>query len=156
MNKKGPSNVFVVPSWMKNLQVLPPSGSMTPDQLAESIELCLLLNGGDLTILKDCITGLICKVPLKNQPFVRHLLVGDVMANVQNLIRKSNEKLALITKEAPIEPRTEEVPDLASGQSDSHSPVVEWGSDWDSPSGPKPRSRGLRALRSAKRGQAEA
>ena len=154
MKKKGPSNVFVVPSWMKNLQVLPPSGSMTPDQLAETIELNLLLNGGDLTSLKDCITGLISKVPLKHQPFVRLLMVGDVMVNVQNLIRKSNERLAHITKEAPIEPRTEEVPDLASSSGGSYA-GDEWGIHDGSVPG-RPSSRGLRALRAAKRQSSEA
>lgn len=152
---KGPSNVFVVPNWMKNLQVLPPSGSMTPDQLAETIELNLLLNGGDLTSLKDCITGLISKVPLKHQPFVRLLMVGDVMVNVQNLIRKSNERLALITKEAPIEPRTEELPAGSGWESPVPSTDSGWGDDWDRSGKPKPSSRGLRALRSAKRGQAQ-
>jgi len=140
---------------MKNLQVLPPSGSMTPDQLAETIELNLLLNDGDLTSLKDCITGLISKVPLKHQPFVRLLMVGDVMVNVQNLIRKSNERLALIPKEAPIEPRREEVSPTAGGSSNDAGPAIF--ADWedDSDLRRKPSTRGLRALRAAKRQSAE-
>lgn len=153
MKKKGPSNVFTVPKWMAGLQAKAPEGTMTPDQVAQSLELNIMFNDGDLTALRDCIAGLTIKVPLKNQSFMRALGTGDVWANVQALIIKSNEKLALIPKEAPIEPRREEVPVCVSGESREHA-----GDDWvyDDSLPSKRRTRGHRALRSAKRGQAEA
>lgn len=159
MKRRGPSNVFTVPSWMKNLQAKGPEGTMTPDQVAKSLELNILFNNGDLTKLKNCIATLTPKVPLKNQPFMRALGTGDVWANVQALIDKSNEKLALLTKEAPIEPRRETVAAESGGE--SHDDQIQLPGDWgddvgDRPDRSKPRSRGVRALRAAKRGQAEA
>ena len=129
MKKKGTSNVFTVPKWMAGLKAKAPEGTMTPDQVAQSLELNILLNNGDLTALRDCIAGLTIKVPLKNQQFVRALGTGDVLENVQALINKSNEKLALIPKEAPIEPRREEVPVCISGESPVPSTDSGWGDD---------------------------
>lgn len=156
MKRRGPSNVFTVPKWMTGLQTKAPEGTMTPDQVAQSLEMCILINDGDLTSLRNCIAGLTVKVPLKHQPFVRALGIGDVMANVQALISKSNEKLAQLPKEAPIEPRREEIPVCTGGSSDDA-----WSTnsgDWedDSDIRRKPSTRGQRSLRAAKRQQAEA
>lgn len=156
MKHRGPSNVFSVPKWMTGLQAKAPEGTMTPDQVAQSLEMCILINDGDLTSLRDCIAGLTVKVPLKHQPFVRALGTGDVMTNVQALISKSNDKLAQLPKEAPIEPRREEVPVRSGGQG-SEIPLYEWGDHDDTGDlRRKPSTRGQRSLRAAKRQQAEA
>ena len=155
MKRRGPSNVFTIPKWMTNLRVKEPEGTMTPDQVAASLEMNILFNDGNREKLISGILSLVPKVPLKNQSFMRDLLKGDVLANVQSLIRKSNEQLALLPKEAPIEPRKQELPAQPCGHSDPDR-GGEWNDDWDRSSEPKPRSRGQRALRAAKRGQAEA
>lgn len=162
MNKKGPSNVFDLPKWMSNLRAREPEGTRTPDQVASSLELSNLIHGPSVERLESIVLAAIPTVPLKRQPYLRALLQGDVVANCQAFIDLVNTQLAFIPKEEPIhaEPAKEELPagglDVEpGGESVVHSDGSDWGGDWDSPCQPRPSSRGLRALRSAKRGQTD-
>lgn len=162
MKKKGPSNVFDLPKWMSNLRAREPEGTRTPDQVASSLELSNLIHGPSVERLEAIVLAAIPTVPLKRQPYMRALLQGDIVANCQVFIDLVNTQLALIPKEEPVhaEPTKEELPaegfDVeSSGESVVHSDGSDWGGDWDSPSEPRPSSRGLRALRSAKRGQTD-
>lgn len=144
--------MFTLPKWMTNLRAKEPEGTRTPDQVASSLELSLLIHN-DVGMLKDLIAELVPQVPLKRQPVIRALLTGDVLANVQVFIDKSNIALAqLQPQEAPKHDEPE--PPAISGQSptdhDAH-PVSDWREVHDSPLQGKRRTRGYRAVRDAKR-----
>lgn len=144
------TNIFTIPQWMKNLCARVPEGTYTPDQVASTLELNLLLNG-DVASLRSSITTLIPLVPAKRQAFLKALLSekdDSIITVVQTFIEKVNVKLAPVLKEleqqaTPVEPV--EIPQ----------PVVYEGDEWDRPTGRKPNSRESRALRKAKR-QSEA
>lgn len=158
MNTKQPSNVFTIPNWMKNLKVREPEGSYTPDQVAAVLEMNLLFNG-DVASLRASIQTLIPLVPLKRQPTLKAFLSApdeDIITVVQAFIEMVNLKLAPILKEATHVKQREELPAEPSGESVMSGPDDDWGDDWDRSSKRKPSSRGLRAVRAAKRGQAEA
>lgn len=130
-----PSNVFVIPNWMKNLCVRKPSGTYTPDQVAASLELNLLLNG-DSSSLRSSIRTLIPLVPAKRQEVLEEfqkLPDSQIIGAVQEFIDKVNIKLAPLLEE--------QIPPFV--------PYI--GEDWDRPSERKPNSRESRALRKAKR-----
>lgn len=135
---------------MKNLRARVPEGTYTPDQVAASLELNLLLNG-DVTSLRNGITTLISLVPAKRQGILKAMLTEKddiIIPSVQAFIEEVNAKLAPVLKEleqqaTPVEPV--EIPQ----------PVVYEGDEWDRPTGRKPNSRESRALRKAKR-QSEA
>lgn len=163
MKKKQPSNVFTLPNWMVGLKAREPEGTYTPDQVSAVLEMNLLLNG-DVESLRASIQTLIPLVPLKRQQTLKAFLSApdcDIITVVQAFIEMVNIKLAPILKEAAhVEPRKEELPagglDVEpGGESVVHSDGSDWGGDWDSPCQPRPSSRGLRALRSAKRGQTD-
>lgn len=148
------SNIFTIPNWMKNLCARKPHGTHTPDQVAASLELNLLLNG-DVPSLRASISTLIPLVPLKRQKTLEDFLNASdskIIGDVEAFIEMVNVKLAPILKELetvkqvvqPVEP-IEEIP----------LPVVHEEDEWDRPKGRKPNSRGSRAIRAAKR-QAEA
>lgn len=99
MKHRGPSNVFTVPAWMKNLRVREPEGTRTPDQVASSLELSLLMFGPDKDRLVSIINAAVPQVPLKRQPFLKALLKGDVVANCQAFIDVVNTQLAALPKE---------------------------------------------------------
>lgn len=147
---------------MSNLRAREPEGTRTPDQVASSLELSNLIHGPSVERLEAIVLAAIPTVPLKRQPYMRALLQGDIVANCQAFIDLVNIQLAIIPKEEPVhaEPTKEEFPAGGfdaefSGESPVPSTVSDWGDDWDSPSQPRPSSRGLRALRSAKRGQTD-
>ena len=147
---------------MSNLRVREPEGTRTPDQVASSLELSILIHGPSVERLEAIVLAAIPTVPLKRQPYMRALLQGDIVANCQAFIDLVNTQLALIPKEEPVhaEPTKEELPaegfDVESGGEGNRSHgYVDSDADWDSPSQPRPSSRGLRALRSAKRGQTD-
>ena len=155
MRKKGPSNVFDLPKWMSNLRAREPEGTRTPDQVASSLELSNLIHGPSVERLETIVLAAIPTVPLKRQPYLKALLKGDVVANVQAFIDMVNTQLAALPKEVPdVEPRKEELPVPTSGESPSDD-WDEWGVDDGRVRG-KPSTRGRRALLAAKRGQAEA
>lgn len=166
MKKKQPSNVFTLPKWMTNLRAREPEGTYTPDQVSAVLEMNLLLNG-DVESLRASIQTLIPLVPLKRQQTLKAFLSApdcDIITVVQAFIEMVNIKLAPILKEAAhVEPRKEELPaggfsSPASGPSEHHESHLpeDWGDDdWGGPRGPKPSTRGLRALRASKRGQAD-
>ena len=88
MKKKGPSNVFDLPKWMVGLRVREPEGTRTPYQVASSLELSILIHGPSDERLKAIVRAAIPTVPLKSQPYLRELLVGDIVANCQAFIEK--------------------------------------------------------------------
>ena len=150
---------------MSNLRAREPEGTRTPDQVASSLELSNLIHGPSVERLETIVLAAIPTVPLKRQPYMRALLQGDIVANCQAFIDLVNTQLALIPKEEPVhaEPSKEELPagglsSPAGGPSvhhESHLPE-DWGDDdWGGPRGPKPSTRGLRALRASKRGQTD-
>jgi hypothetical protein len=159
VKKKQPSNVFTMPSWMKNLRVREPEGTYTPDQVAAVLELNLLLNGS-VESLRDSLQTLVPLVPLKHQKVLKAFLVMDdsnLLTSVNEFITKVNASLVQIMQEKT-DVRTEQCaePSGESANHDGHFPA-DWGDDdWGSTRGPKPSTRGLRALRASKRGQAEA
>ena len=163
MKKKQPSNVFTLPNWMTNLRAREPEGTYTPDQVSAVLEMNLLLNG-DVESLRASIQTLIPLVPLKRQQTLKAFLSApdcDIITVVQAFIEMVNIKLAPILKEAAhVEPRKEELPppgftpEFGRESSDAwQSTDGDWEDDCDLRC--KPSTRGLRALRRAKRGQAE-
>lgn len=150
--KKKPSNKFIVPKWMIGLKAREPEGTYTPDQVAAVLEMNLLFNG-DVESLRTGIQTLIPLVPLKRQKTLKAFLDAqdsNIVEVVTAFITEVSIKLAPILKEVQhVQP--EEQPAGTSGQSPVPSTDSEWGDDWDRPSERKPSSRGLRALRSAKR-----
>lgn len=148
---------------MRNLRVREPEGTYTPDQVAAVLEMNLLFNG-DVESLRASIQTLIPLVPLKRQQTLKAFLNApdcDIVTVVQAFIEMVNLKLAPILKEAAHVEQREELPVGTSGDSvlDNNRPIDSgWGDDddWDRSHRPKPSTRGLRALRSAKRQSAEA
>ena len=156
MNTKERSNVFTIPNWMKNLKVREPEGSYTPDQVSTVLAMNLLLNG-DAPSLRDCVKGLVPKVPLKHQKVLKAFLAMDdnsLLKSVNEFIAKVEASLAQSIQEKT-DVRLEECVGT-SGQSDMRSDGGDWGDSWDRSGRHKPSTRGLRAVRAAKRGQAEA
>lgn len=160
--KKKPSNVFNIPKWMQNLKVVEPSGNKTPDQVSVTLELNMAFNDNSVDKLRDCIKDQIPLVPLKHQKMLKAFLAmndASLVIGVSAFIQQCNFMVAeLKAKEAPIEPTREELPVEPSGESVCGG--VQLSSDWDSEdwggeSGPKPSSRGNRAVRAAKRKQAD-
>lgn len=156
MKKKQPSNVFTLPNWMIGLKAREPEGTYTPDQVSAVLEMNLLLNG-DVESLRASIQTLIPLVPLKRQQTLKAFLSApdcDIITVVQAFIEMVNIKLAPILKEAAhVEPREEELPVEPSWENRPDA-GDEWGIHDGSIRG-KPSSRGLRALRAAKRQSAE-
>lgn len=157
MKRRGPSNVIPVAPWMTRLVAKAPEGTHTPDQIAKSLELVIAM-GGDAAKVRSAIHRLALKAPLAHQPWVRkldHKSDEQMLKQVQAFIDITNEKLALLQKEVPSD-REQKVRPEPNRESDLCSSSSDWGDDWDRPSRSKPRSRGHRAVRAAKRGQAEA
>lgn len=146
---------------MQNLRAVEPSGNKTPDEVAFSLEFNMAYHNNDVARLRVVIKEQIPLVPLKHQKMLKAFLAMDdapMVIAVVAFIEKCNQLVAeLKSKEAPIEPRREEVPAEPSREG-VHYDAVDggWVDDWDRPSRSKPRSRGHRAVRVAKRGQAEA
>lgn len=161
MKKKSPSNVFTIPKWMTSLRIQEPEGTKTPDQVATSLELNLQWNDNCVEKLRNCIKLQVPLVPLKHQKVLKAFLAmksQDLLPAVQAFINKANNMVAQLKVEE-IEPTRQTLPAEPSGESydDQVQLPRDWGSDsWDRPDRSKPRSRGQRALRAAKRGQAEA
>lgn len=156
--KKERTNVFTIPAWMKNLRAHEPSGTRTPDQVASSLELSILIHGPDKDLLEEIILKAVPTVPLKRQPFLQALLKGDVVANCQAFIDQVNTQLAQLPQEikhVERQPETEPVCTGGESRATGHTAIPEWEDD-DSDLRRKPSSRGLRALRAAKRQSAEA
>ena len=149
--------MFTIPKWMTGLKAREPEGTYTPDQVTAVLELNILFNDGDAQSLRDSISGLVPKVPLKHQKVLKAFLAMDtanMLVAVNEFITKVNLSLVQFIKEkADVR---EEQPVEPGGESDLRSDGSDWGDDWDRPSGPKPSTRGLRALRATKRQQAEA
>ncbi|MNG11387.1 hypothetical protein D3C84_949290 [compost metagenome] len=79
---------------------------------------------------------------------------SQMLVAVNEFIAKVNLSLAQFIQEK-VDVRFEQCV-APRGESDLRSDGSDWGDDWDRPSQPKPSSRGLRAVRAAKRQQAEA
>lgn len=157
MKRRGPSNVIPVAPWMSKLVAKAPEGTHTPDQIASSLELVIAM-GGDAAQVRLALHRLALKAPLAHQKWVRKLDHRDdeqMLKQVQAFIDITNEKLAQLQKEVPDEPR-QEVSAEPSGESGMPAGDTAWGDDWDRSSRSKPCTRGHRAVRAAKRGQAEA
>lgn len=154
MKRRGPSNVIAVAPWMTRLVVKAPEGTHTPDQVAKSLELCIALNDGNPAKVRSALHLLATKVPLAHQKWVKkldHRNDEQMLKQVQAFIDITNEKLALL-KEPEIEPRQE----IRAGPGRESPEDPRWErDDDDGPVRSKPRSRGHRAVRAAKRGQAE-
>lgn len=155
MKRRGPSNIVPVAPWMTRLAAKAPEGTHTPDQIATSLELVIVM-GGDAAKVRSAIHRLALKAPLAHQPWVRkldHKNDEQMLKQVQAFIDITNEKLALLQKEVPSDPEQE----FRTEPSRQSSEDPRWGfDDDDGPVRSKPRSRGHRAVRAAKRGQAEA
>ena len=140
---------------MLNLRVREPEGTYTPDQVAAILEMNLLLNG-DVDSLRASIQALIPLVPLKRQQTLKTFLAApdcDIITVVQAFIELVSLKLAPILKEATHVEQHEILPARPSGESS--------GTTWDDSMDTsrvrgKPSTRGHRALRAAKRQQADA
>jgi hypothetical protein len=144
---------------MRNLRVVEPEGAYTPDQVSTVLAMNLLLNG-DAPSLRDCVKGLVPKVPLKHQKVLKAFLAMDdssLLESVNEFIAKVEASLAQSIQEK-IDVRLEECV-VTRGEShiDADQLSTNWGNDdWDRSGRSKPSTRGLRAVRAAKRGQAEA
>lgn len=154
MKRRGPSNVIPVAPWMTRLVAKAPEGTHTPDQIAKSLELVIAM-GGDAAKVRSAIHRLALKAPLAHQPWVRkldHKCDEQMLKQVQAFIDITNEKLALLQQEVPSDPEQE-----LSVEPRWESPIrSDWGEDNDDGYlRSKPRSRGHRAVRAAKRGQTE-
>lgn len=158
MDRRRASNDIPVAPWMTRLVAKQPEGNYTPDQIAKSLELAIAMNNGDPAKVRASLHKLALKAPAAHQPYIRkldHRSDEQMLKQVQAFIDITNEKLALLLKEVPSDPEQEVSiePRRESGLSSGDSA---WGDDWDRSSRSKPRSRGHRAVRAAKRKQAEA
>ena len=148
--------MFTLPKWMTGLKVREPEGTYTPDQVTAVLELNLMLNDSDVVSLRACIKDLVSKVPLKRQKVLKAFLdmeASKMLVAVNEFIAKVNLSLAQFIQEK-VDVRIEQCVEPC-GESDLRGTSSDWGDDWDRPSGPKPSTRGLRAVRAAKRQQAE-
>ena len=155
MKRRGPSNIQPVAPWMTRLVAKPPEGTHTPDQIAKSLELCIALNDGDPAKVRSALHLLATKAPLAHQKWVRkldHRNDEQMLRQVQAFIDITNEKLAQL-QENQHDPEPEQpAPVFAQTSGDSQS--FDWDSELDDGRVRKgPRSRGHRAIRSAKRQQ---
>lgn len=151
MKRRGPSNIVPVAPWMTRLAAKAPEGTHTPDQIATSLELVILM-GGDAAKARSAIHRLALKAPLAHQPWVRkldHKNDEQMLKQVQAFIDITNEKLALLQKESTDEPKEEPFagPDWGSD-------TLDWDASMDDVRVSRRSStRGHRAIRAAKRGQ---
>lgn len=160
MNKrKKPSNVFDIPKWMQNLRVVELSGNKTPDEVAFSLEFNMAYHNNDVARLRVVIKEQIPLVPLKHQKMLKAFLAMDdapMVIAVVAFIEKCNQLVAQLKEEQHVEEQPAGgLAPPASGESAGSGPSGDWGDDWDSPRRFKPSTRGNRAVRAAKRGQAE-
>lgn len=151
---KKQSNVFDLPMWMMNLQARRPEGTFTPDQVAVFIEINLLLNGDSQSLCR-CIAELIKRVPIKNQHLLESFIAGteeQMFSRVRAYLDVVRIKLAELPKETT-DGKVEE-PSTRRGDDDSWEREV---SDWEDDSSVRCKrgSRGNRAVRAAKRQQAD-
>lgn len=159
MKRRGPSNIVPVAPWMTRLAAKAPEGTHTPDQIATSLELVIAM-GGDAAKVRSAIHRLALKAPLAHQPWVRkldHKNDEQMLKQVRAFIDITNEKLALLQKEVLSDPE-QEFRTEPGGESPGSSFGEQFERDWDDDGDirrPR-RSRGHRAVRAAKRGQADA
>ena len=162
VKKKQISGVFTLPKWMVGIKAKEPEGNYTPDQISNLMEINLLLNDSNPDCLRECVSGLVTKVPLKNQQMLKTILsISDdqvLLTKVNEFIDKVNAVLVQFQKDVldHAEPSKEELP--AGGlevepSGDSSNAGSAYSGDWEDSSDfrRKPSSRGVRALRSAKR-----